>query len=51
MEIKKYKYFYIKCNKVKYGLTNDLYTRLINNSEHSTYRYNYLHVFEIKVIK
>ena len=51
MEIKKYKYFYIKCNKVKYGLTNDLYTRLINNSEHSTYRYNYLHVFEIKEIK
>jgi superfamily II DNA or RNA helicase len=58
MEIKKYNYFYIKINKdwnyenkVKYGVTNDLYTRLINNSEHSTYRYNYLHVFEIKEIK
>lgn len=58
MEIKKYNYFYIKTNKdwnyenkVKYGVTNDLYTRLINNSEHSTYRYNYLHVFEIKEIK
>jgi hypothetical protein len=24
---------------------------IINNSEHSTYRYNYLHVFEIKEIK
>jgi hypothetical protein len=43
MEIKKYNYFYIKTNKdwnyenkVKYGVTNDLYTRLINNSEHST---------------
>ena len=58
MEIKKYNYFYIKTNKdwnyenkVKYGVTNNLYTRLINNSEHSTYRYNYLHVFEIKEIK
>ena len=58
MLIDKYKYFYIKTNKdwnyenkVKYGVTNDLYTHLINNSEHSTYRYNYLHVFEIKEIK
>lgn len=58
MPIDNYKYFYIKTNKdwnyenkVKYGVTNDLYTRLINNSEHSTYRYNYLHVFEIKEIK
>lgn len=58
MEIKNYKYFYIKTNKdwdyenkVKYGVTNDLYYRLINNSEHSTYRYNYLYVFEIKEIK
>lgn len=53
-----YIYFYIKSNKdwdyenkVKYGVTNDLYTRLINNSEHSTYRCNYLYVFKIKEIK
>jgi superfamily II DNA or RNA helicase len=48
------KYIYIKTNKdwdyeekVKYGVTQDLYKRLNDFKESSSYKFNYLYIFEI----